>query len=254
MAKSAFITGAASGIGKAVARRLLAQGWRVGLADLNTALLTTTATELGGDHAIVTLDVTDAGAVQAALAAFCPDGRLDVLVNNAGILSVGQFADIPLARHDLIIDINVKGVLHCAHAAYAYLKAARGQLINLSSASAIFGTPHFASYSASKFAVRGLTEALAVEWAPDGIRVCDVMPPFVNTPMLAAEQAHSPVVARLGVDLSPEQVAEEIVRVIGAGRRRIHNPITRSFTALRQVAKLIPDRATAGIMGWLARP
>lgn len=254
MAQSALITGAASGIGKEVARRLLTRGWRVGLADLNADLLALTAAELDGDHVVLPLNVTDAAAVQAALAAFCPDGRLDVLLNNAGILSVGKFAEIPLARHDLIVDINVKGVLHCAHAAHPYLKAAQGQLVNLSSASAIFGTPDFASYSASKFAVRGLTEALAVEWAPDGIRVCDVMPPFVNTPMLAAEQAHSPVVARLGMDLSPEQVADEIVRVITAGRRRIHNPITRSFAALRQVARLIPDQLTAGIMGWLARP
>lgn len=254
MAKSAFITGAASGIGKEVARRLLAQGWRVALADLNAAQLAATAAELGGDHTVLPLDVTDAAAVAAALAAFCPDGCLDLLLNNAGILSVGKFIDIPAARHDLIVDINIKGVLHCAHAAHPYLKAAQGQLINLSSASAIFGTPDFASYSASKFAVRGLTEALAVEWAADGIRVCDVMPPFVATPMLAAEQAHSPVVARLGVDLSPAQVADEIVRVIGRSGRDIHHPITRSFTALRQVAKLIPDRATAGIMAWLARP
>jgi len=250
---SIFITGAASGIGLATARVFGRAGWRLGLADLTQAGLDAVRRESGlHDAHIYVVDVTDANAMQIALADFCASGRLDVMHNNAGILSVGHFQEIPLKRHHQIIDINVKGVINGAYAAYPYLKAARGLLINMSSASAIFGTPDFASYSASKFAVRGLTEALAVEWAREGIEVCDVMPPFVKTPMLTAEEKNSGIVSRLGVNLSPEDVANEVFRVTTT--RQLHNPLTLQFRALSAVSKWIPDRVNQAIMKFLSRP
>lgn len=250
---SIFITGAASGIGLATARVFGRAGWQLGLADLTQAGLEAIRHEPGlHDAKIYVVDVTDASTLQNALADFCRTGRLDVMHNNAGILSVGHFQDIPLKRHHQIIDINVKGVINGAYTAYPYLKAARGLLINMSSASAIFGTPDFASYSASKFAVRGLTEALATEWGREGIEVCDVMPPFVKTPMLTAEESHSGIVARLGVNLSPEDVANEIFRVTTS--RHLHNPLTVQFRALSTLSKLIPDRVNQAIMQFLSRP
>lgn len=250
---SIFITGAASGIGFATARVFGRAGWRLGLADLTQEGLDAVRREPGlHDANLYVVDVTDANTLQVALADFCVGGRLDVMHNNAGILSVGRFSEIPLKRHHQIIDINVKGVINGAYAAYPYLKTARGLLINMSSASAIFGTPDFASYSASKFAVRGLTEALATEWARDGIGVCDVMPPFVKTPMLTAEEKNSGIVARLGVNLSAENVADEIFKVTTS--RELHNPLTLQFRALSAVSKLIPDRANKAIMQFLSRP
>ncbi|MEW9899897.1 SDR family oxidoreductase [Chitinivorax sp. PXF-14] len=247
---SVFITGAASGIGRATAVAFTQAGWRVGLADLDLAPLAALAAELGPQTSAYRVDVTEPAQVQTALAAFCPAGTLDVLVNNAGLLSVGRFESIALARHKQLVDVNVTGVINCAHAAHAYLKAARGLLINLSSASAIFGTPDFASYSATKFAVRGLTEALAAEWGRDGIAVCDIMPPFVRTAMIDGQTSESRFFSRLGVNLTPDQVAHEIVGL--ARRRSLHNPVSLPIRLMYGLAKLTPDGMTARVMRLLS--
>ncbi|MFZ3219291.1 MAG: SDR family oxidoreductase [Rhodoferax sp.] len=236
---SVFITGAASGIGRACALRFARAGWRLGLVDRDGLALQTVLTELGSVQvASYVLDVSDGEAVRQALADFCAERPLDALVNNAGILSVGKFHELPLQRHQQIIDVNVKGVIHCAHAAFPYLRAARGVLINMSSASAIFGTPDFASYSASKFAVRGLTEALASEWKNEGIAVCDVLPPFVDTPMLAPHRSSSKLFASMGVRLRAQDVAEAVFRC--TQRRRVHNPLTGSVRLFYSLANVAP--------------
>jgi NAD(P)-dependent dehydrogenase (short-subunit alcohol dehydrogenase family) len=238
-APSVFITGAASGIGRACALRFARAGWRLGLADRDGEGLKAVVTELGlASIQPYVLDVSDGEAVRQALAGFCAERPLDVLVNNAGILSVGKFSALPLQRHQQIIDVNVKGVIHCAHAAFPYLRPARGVLINMSSASAIFGTPDFASYSASKFAVRGLTEALASEWRSEGVAVCDVLPPFVDTPMLAPHRGSSRLFASMGVRLRAQDVAEAVFRC--TQRRRVHNPLTGPIRLFYSLASLTP--------------
>jgi len=174
-----LISGAASGIGAATARLFHARGWRVGLLDVDEGALAALAAELGGAW-YAPLDVVDAAAVQAAVAEFCAQGggQLRLLFNAAGILRTGAFVDIELEQHTRLVQINVLGVLNLCHAAFAYLKATPGaQVINMGSASALYGVPQLASYSASKFAVRGLTEALELEWREYGIRVGDLMPP-----------------------------------------------------------------------------
>lgn len=182
---SILISGAASGIGAATARLFHTRGWRVGLLDVDEKAL---VAELGGAwHA--PLDVVEAAAVKAALGDFCAlsGGQLRLLFNGAGILRTGAFADIELEQHTRQVQINVLGVLNLCHAAYPYLKVtSAAQVINMGSASALYGVPQLASYSASKFVVRGLTEALELEWREYGIRVGDLMPPFVDTPMLSA--------------------------------------------------------------------
>lgn len=236
---SVFITGAASGIGRACALRFARAGWRLGLADRDGAALESVVTELGAVPVqSYGLDVGDGEAVRQALADFCTGQPLNALVNNAGILSVGKFSELPLQRHQQIIDVNVKGVIHCAHAAFPYLRAAQGVLINMSSASAIFGTPDFASYSASKFAVRGLTEALASEWKSEGVAVCDVLPPFVDTPMLAPHRSSSKLFASMGVRLRAQDVAEAVFRC--TTQRRVHNPLTGSVRLFYSLANVAP--------------
>lgn len=238
-APSVFITGAASGIGRACALRFARAGWRLGLADRDGAALEAVVTELGRAQVKpYVLDVSDGDAVRQAFADFCAERPLDVLVNNAGILSVGKFSELPLQRHQQIIDVNVKGVIHCAHAAFPHLRAARGVLINMSSASAIVGTPDFASYSASKFAVRGLTEALASEWRREGVAVCDVLPPFVDTPMLAPHRGSSKLFASMGVRLRAQDVAEAVFRC--TYRRRVHNPLTVPVRLFYSLANMAP--------------
>lgn len=222
---SIFISGAAAGIGRATARRFAAEGWRVGLYDVDAAGVERLRDELGGAATCGVLDVSDAEAFAAAVRAFCApvDGRLDVLFNNAGILSVGAFESIAPARHAAIVDVNLKGVINGSLAGLPYLRHTPGsRLINMCSASAIYGSPDYASYSATKFAVRGLSEALDIEWQRHGIRVMDVLPLFVNTAMVTGiDQPRS--IGNLGVHLSAEDIAATVwTAAQWRGYRRVH--------------------------------
>ncbi|CDM41112.1 SDR family oxidoreductase [Ectopseudomonas oleovorans] len=223
---SILISGAASGIGAATARLFHTRGWRVGLLDVDEKAL---VGELGGAwHA--PLDVVEAAAVKAALGDFCAlsGGQLRLLFNGAGILRTGAFADIELEQHTRQVQINVLGVLNLCHAAYPYLKVtSAAQVINMGSASALYGVPQLASYSASKFVVRGLTEALELEWREYGIRVGDLMPPFVDTPMVRSQAKRPPVMRRLGVRLEAEQIAEAAWKQ--AHGSTVHRPVGLQF-------------------------
>ncbi|MFP6849514.1 MAG: SDR family oxidoreductase [Pseudomonas sp.] len=248
-----LIAGAASGIGAATARLFHRQGWQVGLLDINPQALAELASELGNAwHA--ELDVTDAAAVKVTLADFCArhGGQLRLLFNSAGILQCGHFEEIELSEHARILQINVQGLLNMTHAAFPYLKAtAQAQVMNMGSASGLYGVPHMASYSASKFAVRGLTEALELEWAKHGIRVGDLMPPFVSTPMLNNQRFQAPVLRRLGVNLGPDAVAQ--AAWAQAQQNQVHRPISLQFKLLYWSGQLTPAWLTRRIMAWLSR-
>lgn len=211
-----FITGAAAGIGRATAELFAAQGWFVGLYDLAESAAQALCEQIGTDRSMYgKLDTSDAVAFDAALEAFfkAAGGRLDLLFNCAGIVATGDFANIPLARHRRIVEVNLLGVLNGCHLGLHYLRQTPGaRVINMASASALYGSPAFASYSASKFAVRGLTEALNIEWARYGVRVMDLLPLFVATPMVS-NVAHVAVsVDRLGVRLQAADVARTVWR------------------------------------------
>ncbi|SIQ42216.1 SDR family oxidoreductase [Aquipseudomonas alcaligenes] len=248
-----LITGAASGIGAATARLFHARGWAVGLLDIDQPALAALAAELGGAwHAA--LDVADADAVHAALEQFCrrEGGRLRVLFNSAGVLRFGYFEEITLEEHARILQINVLGLLHVTHAAFPYLKGTPGaQVINMGSASGLYGTPHMVSYSASKFAVRGLTEALELEWRRHGIRVGDLMPPFVATPMVDSQRFTPPALRRLGVNLRAEDIALAVWRQVE--RPRVHRPIHWLFRLMYAAGQVSPPSVSRLLMGWLSR-
>jgi NAD(P)-dependent dehydrogenase (short-subunit alcohol dehydrogenase family) len=249
-----LITGAASGIGAATARLFHAKGWQVGLVDINEPALAELAAELGGVwHA--RLDVTDSGEVQRVIGEFCArhNGQLRLLFNCAGILRFGLFEQISQAEHAAILNINVLGLLNMTHAAFPYLKATpSAQVINMSSASGLYGTPHMASYSASKLAVRGLTEALDLEWRAHGIRVGDLMPPFVRTPMVSSQQFEPPALRRLGVNLAAEDVAEACWQQ--AHGAAVHRPISFQFKLLYWLGQVSPAFMTRWMMGVISRP
>jgi NAD(P)-dependent dehydrogenase (short-subunit alcohol dehydrogenase family) len=248
-----LITGAASGIGAATARLFHRQGWQVGLLDINPQALAELAAELD-DAWHAPLDVTDAQAAERAVREFCSqhNGQLRLLFNSAGILQCGHFEDIALAEHARILQINVQGLLTMTHVAFPYLRAtAHAQVINMGSASGLYGVPHLASYSASKFAVRGLTEALDLEWAKHGIRVADLMPPFVSTPMLNNQRFQAPVLRRLGVNLHAEAVAQAAWAQTQS--HAVHRPISLQFKLLYWSGQITPAWITRRIMGWLSR-
>jgi NAD(P)-dependent dehydrogenase (short-subunit alcohol dehydrogenase family) len=242
MSKLVFITGAAGGIGRATARRFASAGWQVAVSDVHPQGLEALRKELGKNLAAsLVVDVSDAAAVDAALKSIARGnhGRLDLLVNNAGIAHVDSFEQMPLHRHHTLEAVNIRGVLNCTYLAYPYLKAAAGQVVNLCSVSAIYGTPGMAAYSASKYWIRGFTEALNLEWESHGIHVCDVMPALVRTQMTAGVAGK--LIESFGVHLAPEDVAREIFDVVRQ-RREVHRIVAKTLASRMQfrILNLLP--------------
>lgn len=194
--KSIFITGAASGMGLETARLFAGEGWFVGAVDVNVAGLDALKAELGDAVQTQVLDVTDRAAYAAALDTFAKatDGKLDLLFNNAGIGRGGPFIDQTWEDVMAVVNINFVAVLSGIHLAAPLLKATPNSLcFTTSSSSAIFGIPNIAVYSATKHAVKGLTEALSVELAAHGVRAADTLPGMIDTPILPDEaKANAP--------------------------------------------------------------
>jgi len=221
-APSIFITGAASGIGLETARLFAQKGWRVCLADLNPTALDAITRELGPNAKALVVNVLDQSQLSSALRAFLgPAGALKALFNSAGILEMKPFAETDVARLHAIIDINVKGVINAISAALPFLKAhGEAHIVTMDSVAGIYGVPDLAAYSASKFAVRGLTEALNIEFERDGVWVSDVIVSYVKTPMVEAAKDKAKSVELLGVNVTPQVVAETVWNAVQG--RQVH--------------------------------
>lgn len=254
MTKSVFITGAATGIGRATALLFAQRGYVVGGYDIDEdglQVLAADVTAVGGTPIVGHLNVTDADEVAQRLAEFteAAGGRLDVLINNAGLLNAGRFEEIPLEVHQREIDVNVKGVVHGLHAAFPYLKKTPDSVVvNLASASAIYGQAELANYSATKFFVRAITEALNLEWGRYGIRVIDMWPLYVNTAM--TKDVSTGTTQSLGIRLTAQDIAEDIVAAVDASLPRrlvaqVHFPVGIQAKALALGARFSP--------AWLTR-
>jgi len=189
--KSIFVTGAASGMGRATARLFARNGWFVGICDVNEQGLEALASEIGAENCHAgKLDVTDRAAYQAMLKDFDgrSGGRLDVLYNNAGIISGGVFGEMDFSVIERILQVNLMGVVNGIHAAYPMLKRTPNSLcFTTSSSSAIYGAAGLAAYSTSKHAVKGLTEALSVEFSVIDSRAADTLPGHIQTGMMSDE-------------------------------------------------------------------
>ena len=179
--KTAVVTGGGSGIGRAIAERLSADGYQVATLDLNPA----------GKAFAVTADVTDRAQVEQAIAAVREQlGPVTILVNAAGLDGFKRFAKLSFEAWQRVIDVNLNGVFHCIQAVLPDMVAANwGRIVNISSSSAQSGQPFMAHYVAAKSAVNGLTKALALELGPQGITVNAVPPGFIDTPMLRKAEA-----------------------------------------------------------------
>src|SRR3978361_27395 len=193
--KTIFITGAGSGMGREGVKLFQGKGWRVGAVDRNDDGLAALSVELGAKLWTRVVDVTDKAALDGALGDFCTGnagGGLDMMWNNAGIGEGGWFEDVPYEAAMRVVDINFKAVLTGAYLSLGYLKKAPGSLMfSTSSSSATYGMPQIAVYSATKHAVKGLTEALSVEWQRHGVRVADVLPGLIDTAILVDTPNHS---------------------------------------------------------------
>ena len=184
----ALVTGAARGIGRATAAQFAQHGGRAALLDRHGAEVEAAADAIrqaGGDAFAVSADVSDPDAMSRAMAA-CIDkwGSLDVLVNNAGIhfaRAVDEYSDEEIEQ---ILSVNLKGALYAIRAALPALRKARGSIVSVSSMTGLVGQARGAVYVATKGALISLTKALALELAPDGIRVNCVCPAGVDTPLM----------------------------------------------------------------------
>ena len=252
----AVITGAGRGIGAATARRFAQRGWRVALLDRDAATVAAIATELGASCCWSgSADVSEYASLQRAAAEIAHvTDRVDVLVNNAGILRVGPFESISQADAEAQIRVNVIGTVNGVYAFFDALEATRGAaIVNLASASSIYGTPDFAVYSATKFAVRGLTEALEIEFRRrHDIRVCDISPPFVRGAMLGEQTFRPSSLDRLGVEATPETVAELVLEAALAKNGRVHYTLEAGQRALRSLSALpaLTRPVMARLMGY----
>jgi NAD(P)-dependent dehydrogenase (short-subunit alcohol dehydrogenase family) len=191
------VTGAAAGIGRAIAGRLARDGYRVAVNDVDPAAAARTARELKG--LAVPGDVGDRAAAGRLVADTVRAlGRLDLLVNNAGTCRLGAIADFPEADWRATFRVNVDGVFFCCQAALPpMLRQGTGNIVNVASWSGKSGAPYFGAYCASKFAVIGLTQSLAREVASRGIRVNAVCPGIVaGTGMRAGVDAESRALGR----------------------------------------------------------
>jgi 3alpha(or 20beta)-hydroxysteroid dehydrogenase len=196
----ALISGAARGLGRAMAEEFVAEGASVVIGDVLTDLAAETAGQIGGRARSLALDVTSeqswADAVAATERAF---GKLDVLVNNAGTAEGSAFADTSLDSYRRVTEVNQTGVFLGMRAAVAPMRrAGGGAIVNISSMDGMVGATGIISYIASKWAVRGMTKAVAMELAADGIRVNSIHPGHVHT-LLASEpgQDQAPIEAMI---------------------------------------------------------
>ena len=221
----AVVTGAASGMGLAIARQLAARGDRVGLLDLHGAAALRAAADLretGASAIAVATDVTDRGAVDAALDQVRAQlGPIGIMITAAGLDSFEHFTDITIESWDRVLAINLTGTFHCLQAAVPDMLAARwGRMVTISSSSAQSGAARMAHYVASKGGVIGLTKALALELAPHGITVNTIPPGMIDTPMLRRAEAGGdlPNLAKLASRMIPvgrTGAAEEIAAACG---------------------------------------
>lgn len=226
---AALVTGGASGIGRATARLLGRRGAAVTLLDIDVRGLDATASQLRDEVASIELYAGDAAseavaeaAVAACLSAF---GRLDMLVNAAGVTYVGTAPETPPEEWRRVFRTNVESVFLCSRAALPALRERRtGTIVNVASEAGLVGFQSYAAYSASKWAVVGLTRSMALDHAAEGVRINCVCPGSIDTPLLRAfyDRQPNPASARdederahpLGIG-SPQQVAESIAFLAG---------------------------------------
>ncbi len=247
-AKTIFITGGASGLGREVARFFAGKGWFVGIADINAAGIAETAEMLpDGMRSQHLLDVTDrdqwARAVQEFGAA--TGGRMDVMFNNAGIGSGGLIQDMEPAEIDRMIAVNFTGVVNGAQTCFRMLEATSGScLLNTASAAGIYGSAGLSVYSGTKFAVRGMTEAWDIEWEPFDIRVRSLMPGFIDTNILSAVPNGSNQTGReklesVGIEVSPVEIIGQAAWDAVHGKK-LHTTVNKTAKQLAFMARWFP--------------
>lgn len=225
--KVAVITGAGSGLGAAMARRFADEGWRILVTDQHASRAETVVGELSGDgHAAQVLDVTDPDGWRTLAERVDADfGRIDLLVNNAGVATGGMLGETPLEDWRWVLDINLMGVVRgCHEFVDRFRRQGSGHIVNVASWAGLAGAPGIASYGTAKAAVVSFSEMLRAELDPAGVRVSVLCPAFVKTglteTMRAPDDSYSARVQRWmeKSGVSAEDVAGVVVDAVRSGR------------------------------------
>lgn len=244
----AVVTGAGSGIGRATACRLAADGYRLTLAGRRERALEETASLVRATQPVVAVcDVTDAEAVGAMVAttreAF---GRVDVLVNNAGISRTASIADVTLSQWREVMAVDVESVLTLTQALLPDLLASRGSVVNVASVAGLGGDPGMTAYNAAKGAMVNLTRSLAVELAPQGVRVNAVAPSLTTTDAVAdipeSDVAEFHRRIPMGRAAEPAEVADVIAFLAGDDARFVTGVVVPVDGGLRASSGQPPHR------------
>ncbi|HYA08680.1 MAG TPA: SDR family oxidoreductase [Gaiellaceae bacterium] len=225
MERAALVTGGSSGIGLAIARMLREEGFGLTLASRRLERVEAAAAELGA--AAVAVDVSSAEACERLVAGHRDRfGRLDVLVNSAGIGIAGRIEDLPARHFDLQLGVNVRGLFLVTQAAIPLLRESRGWIVNLASIAGTIPSPGLATYGATKAAVISLTRSLNEELDGDGVRAVAICPGFVDTPMaewsgLKGEEMIQPEdcaeIVRMLLRLSPRaRIPQVVIERVGS--------------------------------------
>ncbi len=246
--KIAIITGGAGGIGKALAQEMAERGCRLVLADVNAELLEKTATELraaGAQLEAKTVDVRDAAQVQELVeGAFHDLGRIDYIFNNAGVNLCAELRDTTLEDWNLLIDVNLRGVVHGVHAAYPIMcKQGFGHIVNTASAAGLVPAAAEGAYAATKHAVVGLSLALQIEAAAFGVKVSVVCPGLVDTPILDSTKYvkfDPDVIKNVAPEkpIPPRKAARRVLR--GVERNQFYIVITTTAHVLWRLHRYMP--------------
>ena len=235
--KTVFITGAAGGVGLALAKAFAAQGYLLVLTDRDATALAETASQISGDTEEIVADLRNLADLEGLSSRLeSTDTPVDILVNNAGIIMpgpVGMLSDDLMRAH---VDINMVAPMHlCAAAARAMKARKSGHIVSIMSMAALGPMKDSAAYCASKFGLRGFMGAMALELHPYGVGVSGIFPSAIDTPMLAAEMA-SPDGSPLNfvgnaTPISPEAVAEHVLKAIKKGKLETWLPKSDGFLA-----------------------
>lgn len=242
--QTVLITGAGSGIGKALAQKYNELGWFVGLLDVNEESIAQLAKDFGKDNCFYkTCDIVNETELNAAVKEFgnITKGKLNVLAVNAGIIVQKPFEKGTQQAYKKLVEVNAFGSVNTIYSALPLLKQTPGaRIVITSSSSAMFGIPDFAVYSSTKGFLRNLTEALNIEFEKFDIWVSDVMPLFVQTKMM------EDIEDKYKAELSPQDVAEAILKATKT--KKIHNLVGKGMVKTYLASKGLSTKTFKGLI------
>lgn len=252
--KTLFITGAAEGIGKAIAKLYISKGWTVGILDINENTLNNTIQEIGNNAKPYVGSVTNDEDVSYALKSFTDlnGGKLDLLINNAGVLYTGEYDELDFEDHLAMVNVNLIGLMRVTYLAIPYLKnAKKSGIVNIASISAVTGVPQLEVYAATKSAVKSLTETFYLTLKKHGIKVSAILPHLVDTKMVEDNKESLGVKSSKEAKSTPQQVANKVWKAAnGSG---VHYPVSLDASALYILSGLLPTKWLLGAIKSLVK-